>query len=443
MTARSRWSAAALGVLALAAVGVPASAASPDEPEPPATGAVEFPTHCVPPQEAGLPPADGSTTAEITVDNAHPAVGDTVTVTYRVTRTAAANPLDAPLPADVLTPAGKVVLGGAQTGEVTVAGPKKNAPVPGKAAFPAFSMTGTFTVTEPGEITLAPGDYTVHTSHLMELDTPCAVDRTSPPPVSERIDAAPRAEANTRALALGTASGRPGAAVKVTGAGFTPGAAVTLAGRAGAAPTADHVTATADELGVVLAELPVTDPDTTAVVGYEGPAWTAERGTGPATYTVLKATPLPPGTQKMTLDVEPGALSMTQAGEEIALSPVPYGQGGTAQGRIRTVTVKDLRGGPAGWVLTGKLSDFTGPAGATIDGARLSWTPACATKEGSPSTCVPGSPGPVGPAGATLAGAPDAPLVGGEFTVDAEVALTVPPYTAPGAYAAILTLTLS
>ncbi|MFJ6940939.1 beta-xylosidase [Streptomyces sp. NPDC101132] len=442
MTARSRWPAAALGVLALAALGVPANAASPVDPGE-ATGAVEFPTHCLPPQEAGLPPADGPTTALVTVDDPAPEVGDTVTVTYQVTRTAAVNPLDAELPADVLTPTGKVVLGGAQTGEVTVTGPKRNGPVPGHGAFPAFTMTGTFTVTEPGEITLAPGGYTLHTSHLMELDTPCTTDPADPAPVAERLTATAVPGANTRALSLAAAAGKPGAKVRVTGAGFTPGAAVTVAGRTGAAETADKVTALADGLGVVLAELPVTDRATTAVVAYEGPAWTAERGTGPATYAVIEAAPLPPGTQKIGLTVEPGALSMTQAGEEITLTAVPYGQGGTAEGRIHTVTVKDQRGGPAGWALTGRLTDFTGPGGVRIDGAGLTWTPVCATRQGSPSTCVPGTPGPVGAEGATLASTPDASLVGGEFTVDAEVALTVPPYTAPGSYAAVLTLTLS
>ncbi|MGW1769146.1 beta-xylosidase [Streptomyces sp. NPDC002073] len=445
---RRRWS-AALGVAALAATSAAltaparASADPQDAGDGVGAGAVEFPTHCTPPQDAGLPPADGATTATVSVDNPAPRVGDTVTVTYRVTKTAAGNPLDAELPADVLTPTGKVRLGGAQSGEVTVAGPKRNDPVPGRAAFPAFTMTGTFTVTDPGEITLAPGDYTLHTSHLAELDTPCTTDTAAPPPPAARITATAVPDANLRSIALGSAAGKPGATVRVTGAGFAPGAAVTVAGRAGAAETADRTTATADELGTLLAELPVTDRTTTAVVAYEGPGWTAEQGAGPATYTVIDATPLPPGTQKVGVDVVPGALSMLQAGEEIALSPVPYGEGGAAVGRIRTVTVKDLRGGPAGWSLTGRLTDFTGPGGARMDGAALTWTPVCVTREGSPSTCAPGTAGPLGEDGATLASTPDAALVGGEFTVDAEVSLHVPPYTAPGAYTAVLTLTLS
>ncbi|MEV8535097.1 beta-xylosidase [Streptomyces sp. NPDC051211] len=429
-----------MAVLAAASGALSAPAAA-DPPARPAPGRVEFPTQCVPPQEAGLPPADGPTTAEITVDNPAPQVGDTVTVTYRVTRTPAVNPLAAELPADTLTPTGTVRLAGAQTGEVTVVGARRNSPVPPGTTLGAFLMTGTFTVTAPGETTLAPGGYSLHTGHLTELGTPCTPAGTAP--VSGRLTATPLPTANLRYLALGTAHGTPGATVKVTAAGFTPGAPVTLAGRAGASRTADRATATADAHGRLTAELPVTDPATTAVVGYEGPAWTAAKGSGPAAYTVIAPAPPPPGTQKVTATVEPGTLSMTQAGTETALGAVPYGEGGGAPGKLSTVTVKDARGGPAGWSLVGKVTDFAGPGGTRIPGASLSWTPTCTTTPGSPSTCAPGSAGPVGPDGAVLASTPDADLVGGTFTVDAGVTLQVPPYAPPGAYTALLTLTLS
>ncbi|QES50236.1 hypothetical protein DEJ50_22820 [Streptomyces venezuelae] len=134
---------------------------------------------------------------------------------------------------------------------------------------------------------------------------------------------------------------------------------------------------------------------------------------------------------------------MTQAAEQTALGAVPYGEGGGATGQLATVTVKDARGGPAGWSLVGKVTDFTGPAGTRIPGAALSWTPRCTTAPGSAGNCAPGSPGTVGPDGAVLASTPDAELVGGTFTVDAGVTLQVPPYAPPGAYTAVLTLTLS
>ncbi|WP_327262408.1 WxL domain-containing protein [Streptomyces sp. NBC_01232] len=426
------------------ALGAPAAAEGETPP-----GQVEFPTHCLPPQEAGLPPADGPTTARITVDNPAPQAGDTVTVTYQVLRTPAVAPLgpgggDGELPADVLTPTGRIVLAGAQSGEVTVVGAKRNDPVPAGAALPAVTMTGTFTVTAPGETTLAPGGYTLHSSHPMDLTTTCTADPVSPTPVSARLTATALPTANLRSVFLGAAQGRPGGRVKVTAAGFPPGAAVTVAGRAGAAETADRVRATADELGTALVELPVTDRATTAVIAYEGAAWSAGRGSGPAAYTVIDVTPPPSsGTQKVTATVEPGALGMTQTGEAITLGAVSYGDGGAAPGRIGTVTVTDARGGPAGWSLTGKVTDFTGPGGIRIPGASLSWTPRCVAAAGSRSTCTPGSAGVVGPDGALLASAPDGPLVGGTFTVDATVTLQVPPYTPPGAYTATLTLTLS
>lgn len=133
---------------------------------------------------------------------------------------------------------------------------------------------------------------------------------------------------------------------------------------------------------------------------------------------------------------------MSQAGDSVGLSAVDFGKGGASTGALNSVTVKDFRGGPAGWSLTGKVTDFTGP-GAKIDAGKLSWTPACATKAGSPSTCQAGSAGTVGSSGATLASTPNGTLTGGEFTADAGLSLDVPAFTPPGSYAGVLTLTLT
>ncbi|MEU6085526.1 beta-xylosidase [Streptomyces sp. NPDC047085] len=433
---RRRWAsligATALAVTVGGALAGPAGAAGAN---------VDFATHCIPPAVSGLPPIDGTTTASVSVDNTSPKVGDTVTVTYTVVTPAAGNPTDLALPADIMTPTGKVTLGGAQTGSVTVAGPKKNAPVPGKAPFPSFSMTGTFTVTKAGRITLSPGDYNIHTSYILELDTPCTV--TNPPaPTSETVTATDGTPANTRAISLSSASGDPGAGVTVHGSNFTPGATVTLAGRAGATQTADTATVTANAQGSFSGSLVVNDKTTTGIVAYEGASWSADKGAGPAAYVVNDNTPVPPGSQKLTTTVKAGTLSMSQAGDAVALSAVDFGKGGASTGTLQTVTVKDFRGGPAGWSLTGKVTDFTGP-GAKIDAGRLSWTPACATKPGSPSTCKAGSTGAVGPSGATLASTADGTVTGGEFTVDAGLSLDVPAFTPPGAYSGVLTLTLT
>ncbi|MEJ8644429.1 beta-xylosidase [Streptomyces sp. MS1.HAVA.3] len=411
-----------------------------------------FPTQCLAPQEAGIPPADGPTTARITVDDPAPQVGDTVTVTYQVLATPALNPLGGELPAGVLTPTGRIVLAGAQSGEVTVVGAKRNDPVPAGAPLPAVTMTGTFTVTAPGEITLAPGGYTLHTSHLLDLGTTCTAAGPSATPVSERLTATELPTANLRSVFLGAAYGRPGAKVKVTAAGF-PGRGRD-GGRAGGRrrdrrPGDRHRRRTGHGPG--------------GAAGHgqghhcgdrlRGRGLVGAPGSGPAAYTVIDAVdattppppPIPPPTvtRKVTATVEPGALGMSQTGEDISLGAVPYGDGGAAPGRIGTVTVTDARGGPAGWSLIGKVTDFTGPGGIRIPGASLSWTPSCMAAAGSKSPCTPGSAGVVGPDGAVLASTPDAPLVGGTFTVDAAVTLQVPAYTPPGAYTAVLTLTLS
>ncbi|MEU1300773.1 beta-xylosidase [Streptomyces shenzhenensis] len=434
-SARRRWAsllgATALAVTAGGALACPAAAGS----------NVDFATHCIPPAIAGLPPIDGTTTANITVDDTSPEVGDTVAVTYTVVTAAAANPTDLALPADIMTPTGKVTLGGAQSGSITVAGPKKNPPVPGRGTFPSFSMTGTFTVTSPGAITLSPGDYNIHTSYILELDTPCTVI-TPPAPVSQTVTATSGVPTNTRAISLSSASGDPGDSVTVSGSDFTPGASVTLAGRSGAAQTADTATVTANAQGSFSGSLVVNDPATTGIVAYEGSAWNADLGAGPAAYVVNDTTPVPDGSQRLTTTVKAGTLAMSQAGDSVALSAVDFGEGGASTGALRTVTVKDFRGGPAGWSLTGKVTDFTGPGGR-IDAGKLSWTPACATETGSPSTCAAGSAGTVGASGATLAQAPDGTLTGGEFTVDAGLSLDVPAFTPPGAYSGVLTLTLT
>ncbi|MEV0096599.1 beta-xylosidase [Streptomyces sp. NPDC050738] len=438
-TRRRRW-AAALGVAALAVGGgVLGGAANATA----ASTAVDFATHCIPPAIAGIPPIDGTTTAQITVDNAAPKVGDTVTVTYTITKPAASNPVDLALPADIMTPTGKVALAGAQSGSITVAGPKKNDPVPAKGAFPPFSMTGTFKVTAPGAITLSPGDYNIHTSYIMELDTPCTVTN-GPAPVSETVTATDGGgPVNERTIALATASGNPGDRVVISGTKWTPGAQATAAGWNGTGVTADTMTFTVPASGTIGAALKVSDPATTGIVVYEGATWDPTKGAGPAAYSVTPV--VNPGdlTQKLNSSVKAGTLSMSQAGDTVAMSAVDFGQGGASTGDLQTVTVKDFRGGPAGWSLTGKVTGFTGPSGASIGADQLSWTPVCATKTGSPSTCAAGSAGTVGSAGATLASTPNGALTGGEFTAGAKVSLNVPAFTAPGAYSGTLTLTLS
>ncbi|MEU5805513.1 beta-xylosidase [Streptomyces sp. NPDC047718] len=459
-----RWSAAVgLAVLAAATGGALGPPAAAEEETPP--GRVEFPTQCLPSPETGLPPAEGTTGARITVDHpAPPRLGDTVTVTYRVARTPAADAAGATAPAGVPVATGHVLLGGAQQGEVVVTAVRPTAgaepsdtgqdPEPAEVGPDATAeaadlvLTGTFTVTAPGEITLTPGGYTLPTGTACTPTGPSA-------PVAARLAAPALPRPNLRSVSLAAAHGAPGARVRVTGVGFTPGAPVTVAGRAGGAETADRAPAAADAWGRLAAELPVGDPATTAVVAYEGPVWTPQEGSRPASYTVLDPAPAPAPASAPT-PAPPGGLSLAQAGAAITLGAVGYGAGGAAPGRIGTVTVTDTRGGPAGWTLTGRITELTGPDGMPVPGAALSWTPSCTSAEAAPAApsapgggpagrCTPGSRGPVGPQGAVLATGAGAPPAGGaaRFTVDAALSLRLPPYTPPGAYRAVLTLTLS
>ncbi|MFJ3924102.1 beta-xylosidase [Streptomyces sp. NPDC090022] len=449
---RNRRRAAALGlaVLTAAALGVPAAGAEPAA-EPPVAGpvagtptgpgdAVAVAMRCGPPAEAGAAPVAGTGdgtgdgpvagtgAVRLTVSDPRPRAGDTVTVTYEVARTVVAGPAAGELMA------GTVVLGGAQTGTVTVTGIRGEDPEAGTAAgaeVPPLTMTGMFTVTAPGPVTLTPGDHVLHT-------TPCTLDDA---PVAARLDTTPLPMANLRSVSLAAPSGLPGEKVTVRGVGFVPGAAVTVTGRAGEAPTADRATATADGAGGFTAELAVTDRGTTGIVAHEGTEWAPGRSSGVAAYAVMVPAPVPvplpvlPPAPAPTAGAGTGTLSMAQTGAQITLGAVANGAGGGAAGRIGTVTVTDTRtgGGRAGWTLTGKVTVFTGRGGKPLQGARLVWRPSCAG-------CAAGPSGAVGVDGAVLA---TGPAGGGRATVDATVTLEVPPYTATGAYTAVLTLTLS
>ncbi|MEV0986480.1 RICIN domain-containing protein [Streptomyces sp. NPDC049949] len=174
--------------------------------------------------------------------------------------------------------------------------------------------------------------------------------------------------------------------------------------------------------------------------GSPGQAWKVSAA-GPADPTDPTDPPAP-GTaeRQLTTSVGAGVPTMATTAEPVRLPPVDFGTGGTSAGQLGTVTVKDFRGGTAGWSLTGKVTDFTGPRGK-IEANRLAWTPVCSTRSDSPSTCAAGSTGVVGKDGATLASAAGG-VTGGEFAADATVSLDIPKYTPVGSYTDVLSLTL-
>lgn len=403
---------------------------------------VSYATTCTPPASLGLSPIHGTTTSEITVSNATPKVGDTVTVTYDVTTPAAGNPTATALPANVVLPTGTVTLGGAQSGTVAVTGTRTNPPVAGNAAFPGFTMTGTFVVSAAGAITLTPSNYNINSNYIISIDIPCTID-TPPAGVSNTVTASPATAANNRAVTDNPGSGAPGAKTTVSGTGFTAGASVTVAGFAGTTATGDATTATADSTGAFSVQLTVNAAATTGIIAFEGTAYSAATAAPPVAYTVIPVTPPGGASQTLNSSVKSGTLSMTQAGDTVTMTPVDFGTGGSSTGALNAITVKDYRGGASGWSLTASNTNFVGPSGSTLPAGNLSWTPACSTTSGSPSTCAAGSAGTVGTAGATLASTPAATLTGGQFSATANLSLNVPAFTAPGTYSSTLTLTLA
>ena len=178
-------------------------------------------------------------------------------------------------------------------------------------------------------------------------------------------------------------------------------------------------------------------------MAYEGSAWNDAKGAGPAAYVVIDDTPVPDGSQKLTTTVKAGTLSMSQAGDAVGLSAVDFGKGGRLDRRPEDGDRQGLPRRTRGLVPDRQGHRLHRTRRQDRRRCKLSWTPACATKAGSPSTCQAGSPGAVGSSGATLASTPNGTLTGGEFTVDAGLSLNVPAFTPPGTYSGVSRLTLS
>ncbi|WP_405492004.1 hypothetical protein [Streptomyces sp. NBC_00096] len=154
------------------------------------------------------------------------------------------------------------------------------------------------------------------------------------------------------------------------------------------------------------------------------------------------------GTQKFTVSVTPGPLSMSQSGAEVNFGTVQLdGTSHDVPGTLNPIQVSDARGSAAGWSLTGTLSDFTAAGGAAgvIPAGAVSWTPSCSAHADAVGTPNAGAPGALG---ATPAGLCELPsgggqVVGGVFDASAGLNLHTPAVIPGGNYAATLTLSLS
>lgn len=142
--------------------------------------------------------------------------------------------------------------------------------------------------------------------------------------------------------------------------------------------------------------------------------------------------------QELSVEVPGGPLTLSVAGDAVALTGASIG--GSATGPLNPATVSDLRGSNAGWNLVGQSEDFTGDGG-TIGAANLGWAPSAAGAPGS-GTVAAGAAATGLNTGRTLCKA-DAGASSGVFTCGADLTLGIPATTTPGSYTATLTLTLS
>ncbi|WRZ88204.1 WxL domain-containing protein [Streptomyces sp. NBC_01007] len=252
----------------------------------------------------------------------------------------------------------------------------------------------------------------------------------------------------TRSIQLSPSGGGPGTATTVTGASFDPGDEVTVTpvDDTGAATADLAVTAPVDARGSFTATLTpaagtvkivAAEKDGVAADSAEA-AWAAAANGGSSE-------------QNLKIVVAGGALTMAQEPGEVTFEPVTVdGTDHTSAGTLRSVQVKDFRGGTQGWSLVGTVTDFRTASGAVIPAGQLSWTPTCGVHTGAAaaSTVTPGSPGPLSTTTAaplcTQAASTDpASVTGGHFDAGAGLALDVPAITQSGAYEAVLRLTLS
>lgn len=182
---------------------------------------VTYGVHCVPPSIGG-DPFDFDAQVELTLDPVKPKynVGDEVTVTW-TWKAAATNPSTVTVNADAVKPRGKVLVSGAQDGEVAMEGPQKNEKTgPGEKLW-LSAMTGRLKVAKAGEINLAPAGYTSIANMFGSWETPCAT--TGKPGVGATLSVSDSVATPTMTLSRNIT--RPNASIAITGSNWPPSAA--------------------------------------------------------------------------------------------------------------------------------------------------------------------------------------------------------------------------
>ncbi|WAP56458.1 hypothetical protein [Streptomyces sp. S465] len=134
---------------------------------------VSYQTECIPPAISGLPPVEGTTTVAVTAPKTAK-VGDEVEVVWKTVKAASTNPPILDLEANTVLPTGTITVGGAQTGELSLEGPRENPAIPKGAEMKLSDMKGKLKLTKAGEVTLTPGAYNINVSKPLSTDTKCS-----------------------------------------------------------------------------------------------------------------------------------------------------------------------------------------------------------------------------------------------------------------------------
>ncbi|MET8679110.1 hypothetical protein ABZW18_16430 [Streptomyces sp. NPDC004647] len=134
---------------------------------------VSYATECIPPPISGMDPVQGTTKVDVRAP-ATAKVGDEVEVVWKTVQAASKNPGVIDLQKDTVKPTGKITVGGAQSGELTMEGPRQNPPIPKNSPMVLSEMKGKLKLEKAGEVTLAPGLYNINVSKPLSTDTKCS-----------------------------------------------------------------------------------------------------------------------------------------------------------------------------------------------------------------------------------------------------------------------------
>ncbi|KUJ66705.1 hypothetical protein ACZ90_33755 [Streptomyces albus subsp. albus] len=147
---------------------------------------VSYQTECLPPPISGLPPVQGTTRVDVRAP-ATAKVGDEVEVVWKTVAAASKNPDIMDLQKDSVKPTGTITVGGAQTGDLQLAGERRNPPIPKGSPMVLSDMKAKLKLTKAGEVTLTPGFYNINVSVPISTDTKCSPKQTVSPAVTIKV----------------------------------------------------------------------------------------------------------------------------------------------------------------------------------------------------------------------------------------------------------------